>query len=71
MSDWPDHSSELARKSLDHLKDQVFRNSEGRLSNAALWLVADTIAAVTQGLIPMDAWELIYEVRENLKDNLK
>lgn len=66
MSEWPEHSAELARKSLDHLTDQAYRNASGTLSDAALWLVADSIATVTQGLIDKESWETIYEVRESL-----
>jgi hypothetical protein len=71
LSDWPEHSAELARKSLDHFNDQVFAHSQGKLSDAALWLVADTIITVTQGLMPKEEWELIYAVREDIKAKLK
>ena len=66
MSEWPDHASELARKALDHFLDAALKNSEGKLSDAALWLVAETICGVTHGLIPKDDWETIYAAREEL-----
>lgn len=71
MSDWPEHGEELARKSLDHLLECSDKNAKGQFSDSALWLVASTLAQVTQGLIPKDAWETIYQVELQLKESLK
>ena len=70
MADWPEHRDELTRKALDHLNDKIHENSTGKLSDAALWLVTDTIITITQGLTNKDDWDVMYAVREELGKKL-
>lgn len=71
MAEWPELGAELARKSLDHFLDQARKNAEGILSDVALYLVADTIITITQGLMPAEDWQVIYAAREDLKLKLR
>lgn len=70
MTEWASHRDELTRKALDHLNDQALKNAEGKLSDAALWLVADTIITITQGLTVREDWDFMYSVREELGKKL-
>lgn len=70
MSDersWPELGEELARKSLELLESRVSAFDRKRITRRELWLVADALSDVTQGLVPKEAWEAIYAVRQSLK----
>ena len=67
MSDWPEHSEELARKSLETLQRAVHRNMvEHTLTDEELRLVADTLVDTVIGLVPMEVTNVIYDVRKGL-----
>jgi hypothetical protein len=67
MSEWPEHSAELARKSLDRLHADVLRFHENKITSGTLYTVVDTLSEVTQGLIPSEDWNVIDRVRRELK----
>lgn len=63
---WPDHSSELARKAMDLVHRQACALAAREISEKEFWFVLDTLADVTQGLIPSDVWQIIYECRQDI-----
>jgi hypothetical protein len=67
MSEWATHSEELNRKAIEVLSGAIYRNSEGTLDDKGLHTVAETLATVTQGLIPKETWELIYAVQKEIE----
>lgn len=71
MSDWPEHGEELARKAIERIAADTQRFQDGTLSAKALWLVADILADVTQGLIDQESWNTIYAVRTEMTKQLK
>lgn len=71
MSEWPEHSAELARKAFACLEDKARLNQAGELSDQQLLLAADVLSEVTQGLIPDEDWKTIDQVRQELKEALK
>jgi hypothetical protein len=68
---WPDHSEELARKAMERIAADAARFEDGELSAAALWLAADILSEVTQGLIPSETWNTIYAVRQEAAKHRK
>jgi hypothetical protein len=66
MSNWPEHSEELARKALDTLGRAAFDLAEGTLNKESFLLVINTIVDTTQGLIPNEVTDLILKVRKEI-----
>jgi hypothetical protein len=66
MSDWPEHSEELARKSLETLERAIYERTEGQISDEELLIVAQTLTATVQGLVPQNVFDTIYAFEKDL-----
>jgi hypothetical protein len=69
MSDWPEHSQELARKALTTLESLLLKNEEGEVSSEQLWVALDAMCDTIQGLVPAEAFDMIYSVRQAIRRN--
>jgi hypothetical protein len=65
--DWPTLGEELARKSLALIEKRLAQQQRGQITRRELWLVADALSEVMQGLAPAAAFEIVYGVRQMLK----
>jgi hypothetical protein len=68
---WPDHSKELARKAMERIYSDLYRYQQGSLSASAVWMTADALSEVTQGLIDSETWNVIYAVRGEMEKIIK
>jgi hypothetical protein len=72
MSDaWPELGEELGRKAMERVYSDLHRYQAGSLSAAAVWMTADVLADVTQGLIDNETWQTIYAVRGEMEKIIK
>lgn len=67
MSEWPEHSAELARKALETLDRAMYERCEGQIADAELLVVAQTLTSTVQGLVSQEVFDTIYEVEKELK----
>lgn len=66
--DWPEHGEELARKALSVFEKGVHAYLvEDQMSRREMRVLVDTLCDVTQGLIPEDAWNTIYQARKEME----
>ena len=63
---WPDHSAELGRKAMERIANDVQRYQDGEITESRLWITADVLSEVTQGLIDSETWNAIYAVRQEM-----
>lgn len=68
MTDWPEHSEELARKSLETLHRAMYERTEGNIGDGELWIVINTLCDTIQGLVPQEVFDTIYGVRKELRN---
>lgn len=66
MAEWPELSAELARKSLTTLEKFALRFSAGEITEREFWLTLDAMTDTIQGLVPNEAFDAIYTVRQAL-----
>ncbi len=77
MSEWPEHSAELGRKSMERLTAAVDRYQKNAIGlttlseTIKLYLTADILSDVTQGLIDNETWNTIYAVRQEMAQIIK
>ncbi len=71
MSEWATQGQELARKSLERLTDALLKHEEGSMTTDRLYLEADVLSEITQGLIPYTDWEVIDTVRRDCRRELR
>ena len=62
MSDWPEHSQELGRKSLDQIDKWARNFSKGKITARELYLITSAIYDATSGLMKLDDSEVIAAV---------
>ena len=67
MSDWPEHAEELARKGLEHVESRVKAFERGQINKRELWLIAEALHSVMQGLATQEATDVVYSVRQSIK----
>jgi hypothetical protein len=67
MSEWPDLSQELARKSLDVFERALHRHLvEHDMTSGELRIVVDTLTETISGLVAHDVLDTIYSARKEL-----
>lgn len=67
MSEWPDLSEELARKSLDVFERALHKHLvDHELSSNELRIVVDTLTDTISGLVTGDVLDTIYGARKEL-----
>jgi hypothetical protein len=71
VSDWPEHSSELTRKTTEAVLKYADLHNSGKLSEKSFWLVLDALTDVTHGLIPSEDWQPIYDLRQDLRKRIR
>jgi len=67
-SSWPELGEELARKGVEELHKRFFLYAHGKLSRREMFLVADTIHSMMQGLAPAAETEQVYAIRQDIKE---
>lgn len=68
---WPDHSAELGRKAMERIGRVVDAYQTGDIAAQQLWLEADVLSEVTQGLIDKETWNTIYAVRQEATEQIR
>ena len=68
MSNWPEHSAELARKALETLHAAGLAHEEGTMTAKEFRLVINTILDVAHGLMPEDVVQIAIRIRKELDD---
>jgi hypothetical protein len=63
---WPELGEELARKAMERISNDVGRYQDGELQAGRVYITADVLADVTQGLIDNETWQTIYAVRQEM-----
>lgn len=71
VDDWPSHSEELARKSLETVARWTRLHAQGRIRDRDLYLIVDAVCDTISGLIPDDDLQSIYAIRQELLSKRK
>jgi hypothetical protein len=71
MAEWPELGEELARKAMERISNDLHRYQDGEITASRLWITADSLSEVTQGLIDNETWNAIYAVRGEMTKALK
>lgn len=68
---WPELGQELARKAVEVLHDRLFKHSDGQISTATMFEIADALYDSVAGLVDWEVADMIYAVRNELKKQLR
>lgn len=67
MNDWPSLGEELARKSYEITERLIQRTKTREITKKELVTSLESICLITQGLIPNEDWNNLYNVLGRLK----
>lgn len=67
MSEWPTHSEELARKSVDQLNRIAHLFGHDKISKREAFLALDVLTTAIQGLVPEDCFQTLYAALKEIK----